>query len=163
METKTFTNQYNKLYAQVENQLRKLLNWIGEPSDSVCEPCLKINSDTLIYDEICYLHGKLVLIDQDGLQYDLSVLDFDTLCEITDQLSHINPYEAIERPVRHLSDSGIELSEFPNFSATGSPEGMKKQTYGKGALLVQFGNYIYNVTSAPEIYFEHANEPDQEY
>lgn len=163
METKTFTDQYNGLYAQIENQLRKLLNWIGEPSDSVSEPCLKINSDTLIYDEICYLHGKLILIDQDGLQYDLSVLDFDTLCKITDQQSIIDYRTGVERPLRHLSNAGIDLSDFPCFASTGSPEGMKKQFYGKGALLVQFGKYIYNVTSAPEIYFEHADEPDQEY
>lgn len=35
------------------------------------------------------------------------------------------------------------LSEFPNFSANGSVIGMKKLYYG---------NYIYNVTSQPEIY-----------
>lgn len=165
METKTFNERYNELFQQIENRLEKLINWIGEPSDYVSEPCLKIKSDASIYDEICYLHGKLLLIDQNGLQYSLSVMDFETLCQITDKLSYINPYarDAKKRPLRHLAESNIDLSPFANFSATGSPEGMKKQAYGKGALLVQFGKYIYNVTSEPEIYFEHSEESDQDY
>lgn len=44
------------------------------------------------------------------------------------------------------------ISNFPNFSKTGSVKGMKDKYYGKNALLVQCGSYIYNVTSAPEIY-----------
>jgi hypothetical protein len=48
------------------------------------------------------------------------------------------------------------LSEFPNFSKTGSISGMKKLYYGKDALLVRCGSYIYNVSSKPEIY-ESAN------
>lgn len=50
------------------------------------------------------------------------------------------------------------LSNFPNFSKTGSIRGMKEKYYGKDALLVRCGNYIYNVTSAPEIYNIHAYE-----
>lgn len=46
----------------------------------------------------------------------------------------------------------FNLSDFPNFSANGSIIGMKKQYYGKDALLVRCGNYIYNVSSSPEIY-----------
>ena len=46
-----------------------------------------------------------------------------------------------------------ELSEFPNFHKSGSIIGMKKIYYGKDALLVRNGNYIYNVTSTPNIYF----------
>lgn len=45
-----------------------------------------------------------------------------------------------------------ELSEFANFSASGSISGMKKMYYGKYALLVKCGQYIYNVTSNPHIY-----------
>jgi hypothetical protein len=48
------------------------------------------------------------------------------------------------------------LSEFPSFSKTGSITGMKKLYYGKDAMLVKCGSYIYNVTSKPEIY-EKAN------
>ena len=43
------------------------------------------------------------------------------------------------------------LSDFPNFSKTGSILGMRK-VYGESCLLVRCGLYIYNVTSAPEIY-----------
>lgn len=46
------------------------------------------------------------------------------------------------------------VSNFPNFDKSGSIRGMKKLYYGKDALLVQCGNYIYNVSSEPSIYHE---------
>lgn len=45
-----------------------------------------------------------------------------------------------------------DLSRFPNFNKNGSIAGMKKQYYGKNALLVICGSYIYNVSSQPDIY-----------
>jgi len=50
-------------------------------------------------------------------------------------------------------DEKVDLSRFPNFSKTGSIKGMKDRYYGKDALLVKHGAYIYNVTSEPHIYF----------
>lgn len=47
-----------------------------------------------------------------------------------------------------------ELENFPNFDKSGSVRGMKKLYYGKDALLVKCGNYIYNVSSEPSIYAE---------
>ena len=47
----------------------------------------------------------------------------------------------------------LKLSDFPNFSKTGSIIGMKKKYYGKDALLVKCGAYIYNVSSQPDIYY----------
>lgn len=46
----------------------------------------------------------------------------------------------------------IGIDKYPNFHKTGSIAGMKKLYYGEDALLVRCGNYIYNVTSNPEIY-----------
>lgn len=43
----------------------------------------------------------------------------------------------------------LKLSDFPNFSVTGSITGIKK-IYGKDALLVRCGSWIYNVTSRPD-------------
>lgn len=37
------------------------------------------------------------------------------------------------------------LSQYPNFSATGSIAGMKKLYYGEDALLVRSGSWIYHV------------------
>ena len=37
------------------------------------------------------------------------------------------------------------LSQYPNFSASGSIKGMKEKFYGKDALLVRSGQYIYCV------------------
>ena len=48
----------------------------------------------------------------------------------------------------------INIDNFPNFSKTGSIKGMKDKYYGKDALLVRCGNYIYNVTCNPEIYYD---------
>ena len=53
-------------------------------------------------------------------------------------------------PVRLYEKAG--LSKYPSFSRTGSISGMKAKYYGKDALLVRCGSYIYNVTSNPEIY-----------
>ena len=43
------------------------------------------------------------------------------------------------------------LSRFSNFHKSGSIRGMKKRYYGKDCLLVKCGNYIYNVSSEPQI------------
>ena len=45
-----------------------------------------------------------------------------------------------------------KVKDFPNFSKSGSITGMKRMYYGKDALLVRCGSYIYNVGAAPEIY-----------
>lgn len=39
----------------------------------------------------------------------------------------------------------LNIDVFPNFSVTGSVTGMKKLYYGKDALLVRCGSYIYHV------------------
>lgn len=46
----------------------------------------------------------------------------------------------------------IGISNYPNFSKTGSVVGMREKYYGWDALLVRCGEYIYNVSSNPEIY-----------
>lgn len=40
----------------------------------------------------------------------------------------------------------LNINQFPNFSASGSIKGMKKQYYGKNAYLVWCGSWIYNVS-----------------
>jgi hypothetical protein len=54
--------------------------------------------------------------------------------------------------VKYISVKECDLSRFPNFSASGSIKGMKKQYYGKDALLVRSGSFIYNVSTEPTIY-----------
>lgn len=46
------------------------------------------------------------------------------------------------------------ISNFPNFSASGSIKGMKENFYSKNALLVRCGSWIYNVSSKPAIYHQ---------
>ena len=46
----------------------------------------------------------------------------------------------------------VDIYRFPNFHRTGSIRGMKKLYYGADSLLVSCGNYIYNVSSEPQIY-----------
>lgn len=47
-----------------------------------------------------------------------------------------------------------KVVNLPNFDKSGSIIGMKRLYYGKDALLVRCGNYIYNVSSEPSIYHE---------
>lgn len=47
-----------------------------------------------------------------------------------------------------------DISRFPNFPRNGSIRGMKKLYYGANALLVRCGNYIYDVTSEPSVYYQ---------
>ena len=51
----------------------------------------------------------------------------------------------------------VGISRFPNFHKSGSISGMKKLYYGRNALLVRCGSYIYNVSSTPEIYYKVAH------
>lgn len=46
----------------------------------------------------------------------------------------------------------LGIDDFPSFHKSGSILGMKKKYYGKDALLVKCGSYIYNVTTKPSIY-----------
>lgn len=43
--------------------------------------------------------------------------------------------------------AAYNLSQYPNFSVTGSIAGMKEEYYGKDALLVRSGSWIYKVPS----------------
>jgi hypothetical protein len=57
--------------------------------------------------------------------------------------------------VKYLSvkhPEAIKLHDCPSFSATGSIKGMKDKFYGRDALLVRSGSYIYNVSGCPELY-----------
>ena len=47
---------------------------------------------------------------------------------------------------------GLVGSQLPSFHHTGSVRGMKNKFYGRKALLVHCGSYIYNVTGKPDIY-----------
>ena len=51
----------------------------------------------------------------------------------------------------------LNIDNFPHFSASGSVKGMKDKYYGKDALLVRCGSYIYNVSRQPDIYYGRAH------
>ena len=44
----------------------------------------------------------------------------------------------------------VKIDDYPNFHKSGNVRGMKENVYGKDALLVRCGNYIYKVPK--EIY-----------
>lgn len=55
--------------------------------------------------------------------------------------------------VKYMNKHQYELYHlylYPNFSASGSIRGMKELYYGKDALLVRSGSYIYHVP--PKVY-----------
>jgi hypothetical protein len=62
--------------------------------------------------------------------------------------------------VKKLSEKDgkiLSIDNYPNFHCTGNVIGMKQKFYGKNALLVKCGNYIYNVTANPDIYHNWAS------
>jgi len=48
----------------------------------------------------------------------------------------------------------LDISRFPNLHKSGSIRGMKKLYYGVNALLVKCGDYIYNCSTEPEVYYQ---------
>lgn len=55
--------------------------------------------------------------------------------------------------VKYLKKEHVnKVNDLPNFSSSGSVKGMKDKFYGKDALLVRCGSYIYNCSSKPEVY-----------
>ena len=48
----------------------------------------------------------------------------------------------------------LNIDRFPCFHVTGSIAGMKKMFYGKNALLVRCGSWIYNVSKEPRLYYK---------
>ena len=57
------------------------------------------------------------------------------------------------RYLKKAQGDRVNIQRFPNFHRSGSIAGMKKHYYGRGALLVRCGSYIYNVTADPSIYW----------
>lgn len=41
---------------------------------------------------------------------------------------------------------------YPSFHRSGSVSGMRRKFYGRDALLVRCGQYVYNVSSQPALY-----------
>lgn len=53
----------------------------------------------------------------------------------------------------YVKDMPSRMNRFPNFHRSGSICGMKREFYGKDALLVRCGSYVYDVSSEPSIYY----------
>ena len=63
-------------------------------------------------------------------------------------LKNTEPLKERNYPVRKMSvkeGERINIDQYPNFSKSGSVKGMKEMYYGRSAMLVKSGNYIYNV------------------
>lgn len=61
-------------------------------------------------------------------------------------------------PVRYLTVArarqlGINLDAFPNQGPNPSVIGMRNRYWGEHAMLVRQGEYVYNVTSRPDVYY----------
>lgn len=55
------------------------------------------------------------------------------------------------RRLKVADGRALNIGQYPSFSCTGSIQGMKEKYYGKNALLVRCGSYIYHVP--PEVYY----------
>lgn len=162
----SFTERLETLIEKAQSVFARVIEWKGVPSDHILNPCLKIEQYHLHpfqqFTELVFLNDYWVLIDVNGYQWALESLSCGEIMELADKLPNVNPYDSEAKifPVL-VYDGDEDLSDFPNFSVTGSVSGMKKQYYGKGAMLLRKGQYIYNVTSQPEIYLE-VYDPDND-
>jgi len=65
--------------------------------------------------------------------------------------------QVVEYKVRKMTvEQGrrVRFDRFPNFHITGSVRGMKRLFYGENCLLVLCGQYYYDVTAEPHIYYQ---------
>lgn len=75
------------------------------------------------------------------------------------RLQGIEPQDNKVHKVRTLSTRfEFMVQNQPSFHKSGSVRGMKKLYYGRTALLVRCGDYIYNVTDQPNIYYNYAHD-----
>lgn len=68
-------------------------------------------------------------------------------------MKYLKKFKIFEYAVKYCSVKDgeiIDISRYPNFSASGSIKRMKDRVYGKDATLIRCGSYIYNVPK--EIY-----------
>lgn len=164
----TFIERLEVLVDEICQEFHQVIAWNGQPSDNYSETCLKIadygySGSMGLYTELLFLDRQWVLTNDDGYQFHISCMEMEQLADLADKISIVNPYCADAKIFPLLDyDGDTDLSDFPNFSADGSVSGMKARFYGKGAMLLRHGGYIYNVTSEPEIYLE-VYDPDNEY
>lgn len=164
----TFTDRLADLVDEICQEFHQIIEWKGQPSDNYSETCLKIgdygySGSMGLYTELLFLDRQWILTNQDGYQFHISCMNMEQLADLADKISRVDPYSTDAKVFPLLDyDGSADLSDFPNFSATGSVSGMKAQVYGEGAMLLRQGGYIYNVTSEPEIYLE-VYDPDNDY
>ena len=63
-------------------------------------------------------------------------------------LKNTEPIKERNYPVRKMNvkeGKRVNIDQYPNFHKSGSIKGMKEQYYGKSALLVKSGDWIYKV------------------
>ena len=56
------------------------------------------------------------------------------------------------RTMTLVEGMSVKIDDYPNFHKSGNVRGMKENVYGKDALLVRCGEYIYNVPA--NIYYQ---------
>jgi len=63
------------------------------------------------------------------------------------------PYKTLTLPIKEQ----YRVAGLPNFHRSGSISGMKKLYYGKNAMLVRCGSWIYDCTSRSSVYLNNAH------
>lgn len=79
----------------------------------------------------------------------------ESWCRFDAQRSEVRMMKVKYLPV--AEGRKCHISAYPNFHKSGSVEGMRRDFYGKDALLVRCGSWIYNVSEAPWIYWGRAH------
>lgn len=164
----SYTERLEQLIEEAKSVFSQVIEWKGVPSDHISKSCLNIKQYSIQslqnFTELVFLDDNWVLLDADGYTRALESLSCDEIMELADKLPDVNPYAPNAKifPVLDYYDEDLSGCNFPNFSVTGSVTGMKNQYYGKGAMLLRQGDYIYNVTTQPRVYLSVYNPDNDE-
>ena len=74
------SERYEQLYTDVTSNLLELIYGSGQLCKKYNAQCISIEIE--IFVELAILNGKLTLIDSNGYQYDISVVDLEDLISI---------------------------------------------------------------------------------
>ena len=131
------------------SELNELLRWHKIQSDKS-----GFATDEAL-DEIFRELPRLVKDKRDGC---IELIDYDNAAEWRGDLERKPSYsrnrtDDMRTKTLYKADGDrLKIDRFPCFHITGSIAGMKRMFYGKDALLVRCGSWIYNVSKEPRIY-----------
>jgi hypothetical protein len=88
---KTFEKKFKELQDEAIHTIKKLIETKGEESDHNGKKCLKITDENYMYNleggrYLCEINSEYELIDNDGFEYNIHVLEIEQFMFVVDYL-----------------------------------------------------------------------------